>query len=89
MWLDFNGVAHHFLDYNYLLSIIFQNGQTPVFAASRNGHAEVCRILIKDGKADVNREAKVQIIDKLYRVIKTQSNLPIGMVYEAKKKKNK
>ena len=85
MCMDFNGVPQHFREYNYLLSIIFQNGQTPLIAASDNGHAEVCKILIKDGKADVNREAKVQIINKLYRVIKTQSNLPNGMVCEAKK----
>ena len=76
MCLDFNGVAQYFLNYNYLLSIICQIGQTPLIAASSNGHAEVCKILINDGKADVNREAKVQIIDKLYHVIKTQSNLP-------------
>ena len=35
--------------------------QTPLFAASSNDHAEVCKILINHGKADVNKADTVQM----------------------------
>ena len=71
IWISI-GAGQNFHDYSYLLSIISQYGETPLIAASSNGHTEVCKVLINDGKADVNKEAKVQIIDKLYHSIKTQ-----------------
>ena len=42
-------------------TLFSQNGQTPLFAASSNGNAEVCKILITYGKADVNKATEVQM----------------------------
>ena len=42
-------------------TLFSQDGQTPLFAASSNDHAEVCKILITHGKADVNKADKVQM----------------------------
>ncbi|XP_072042722.1 uncharacterized protein [Amphiura filiformis] len=44
---------------NEWVNKVTMNGVTALYAASENGHVDVCKILITEGKADVNKALEV------------------------------
>ena len=67
-----------YLSITFFASVMSQGGLTPLHMAAANRSPEVCKLLIKEGKADVDRQNNVRFLTFYSQTVLFQKLLPFS-----------